>query len=200
MSALGHKPTCAAKSDVRFTPDSDRESGFPHKVMSALPPKADMCSAPAYVCFGPEADIPPSIRSPRQRTIEIWGRQAEQRNFGVFLSCGRLLEVHQKDSPAEAGLKTCGFEDELVADHPAVPIWAADLMRPSATAWSWSYNYRSGHNDGRGAPVATAIPAVGTASAVGSAMEANAASASDGNDQTVLSLITPQRHGLCRDR
>jgi hypothetical protein len=32
---------CAAKSDVRFTPNSDRESGFPQKV-SALPPKADI--------------------------------------------------------------------------------------------------------------------------------------------------------------
>jgi hypothetical protein len=27
------------------------------KVMSALPPKADMCVALAYVCFGPIADI-----------------------------------------------------------------------------------------------------------------------------------------------
>ena len=27
------------------------------KVMSALPPKADMCGAPAHVCFGPIADI-----------------------------------------------------------------------------------------------------------------------------------------------
>ena len=26
-------------------------------VMTALPPKADMCSALAYVCFGPQADI-----------------------------------------------------------------------------------------------------------------------------------------------
>jgi hypothetical protein len=34
--------------------------------MSALPPKADMCSALAYVCFGPIADIAP-IRSPRRR-------------------------------------------------------------------------------------------------------------------------------------
>ena len=32
------------------------KSGFPHKVMSALPPKADMCGALAYVCFGPIAD------------------------------------------------------------------------------------------------------------------------------------------------
>ena len=48
---------CGAKGHVRFTPDNDHESGFPHKVMSALPPRADMCSALAYVCFGPKADI-----------------------------------------------------------------------------------------------------------------------------------------------
>ena len=40
MSALGHKRTCAVQ-----------------KVMSALPPKADMCFALAHVCFGPKADI-----------------------------------------------------------------------------------------------------------------------------------------------
>src|SRR5262249_45320070 len=40
MSALGQKQTCAA-----------------HKLMSALPPKADMCGARSNVCFGPKADI-----------------------------------------------------------------------------------------------------------------------------------------------
>jgi replication-associated recombination protein RarA len=30
--------------------------------VSALPPKADMCSALAHVCFGPKADIPISLR------------------------------------------------------------------------------------------------------------------------------------------
>jgi len=48
---------CSAKSHVRFTPNCDRESGFPQTVMSALPPKADMCGALAHVCFGPKADI-----------------------------------------------------------------------------------------------------------------------------------------------
>jgi hypothetical protein len=48
---------CAAKSDVRFTPNSDRKSGLPHKVTSALPPKADMCGAKRNVRFGPKADI-----------------------------------------------------------------------------------------------------------------------------------------------
>ena len=42
-----------AKRHVRFTPNSDRKSGSPHKVMSALPPKADVCSARAHVRFGP---------------------------------------------------------------------------------------------------------------------------------------------------
>ena len=40
MSALGQKQTCAA-----------------HKVMSALPPKADMCAATRHVRFVPKADI-----------------------------------------------------------------------------------------------------------------------------------------------
>ena len=33
---------CAAKSDVRFASNSDRESGFSQNVMSALTPKADI--------------------------------------------------------------------------------------------------------------------------------------------------------------
>jgi hypothetical protein len=48
---------CNAKGHVRFAPNIDRESGFPQTVMSALPPKADMCSAPPNVCFGPKADM-----------------------------------------------------------------------------------------------------------------------------------------------
>jgi hypothetical protein len=43
--------------DVRFAPNSDRESGLPQWVMSALPPKADMCGATRDVRFGPIADI-----------------------------------------------------------------------------------------------------------------------------------------------
>ena len=43
MSALGHKRTFAVQNS-----------------MSALPPKADMCSALAHVCFVPIADIRPS--------------------------------------------------------------------------------------------------------------------------------------------
>ena len=50
MSALGQKRTYAMQ-----------------KAMSALPPKADMCSATRYVCFVPKADIANLIESPRRR-------------------------------------------------------------------------------------------------------------------------------------
>src|SRR5262245_62177398 len=52
---------CTAPAHVRFTPNSDRETGLPVKVMSALPPKADMCSAARNVRFGPIADIAVSL-------------------------------------------------------------------------------------------------------------------------------------------
>ena len=48
---------CGAKRHVRFTPNSDREIGFPQTVMSALPPIADMRGARGDVRFGPKADI-----------------------------------------------------------------------------------------------------------------------------------------------
>src|SRR5262245_11832895 len=55
-----------ATSYVRFTPNSDRKSGLPQTVMSALPPKADMCSVVADVRYGPIADIALIIRSTRR--------------------------------------------------------------------------------------------------------------------------------------
>src|SRR5262249_46932224 len=48
----------SAKRHVRFTPNSDRKSRHAQMVMSALPLKADMCTARGHVCFGPRADIP----------------------------------------------------------------------------------------------------------------------------------------------
>jgi hypothetical protein len=48
MSALGHKQTFAAQ-----------------KGMSALPPKADMCSATPYVRFVPIADISQRRHNPK---------------------------------------------------------------------------------------------------------------------------------------
>jgi len=55
---------CSAKRYVRFTPNSDRDSGLPAKLMSDLPLKADMCPALGHVRFGPIGDIG-SLNPPR---------------------------------------------------------------------------------------------------------------------------------------
>ena len=83
----------SAKGHVCFTRNSDRESGFPQKVMSALTPKADMCS-------GQEADIRTPIRSSRRRgraaratqgdstfAVQIYSRAV----FAIPLSRSELL-------------------------------------------------------------------------------------------------------------
>ena len=46
---------CSRKKHVRFAAKSDRESGLPQKVMSALTPKADMPAATTDVGYGPIA-------------------------------------------------------------------------------------------------------------------------------------------------
>jgi len=54
MSALGHKRTYAPQQAMSaLHPIGDHESGHVPKVMSALPPKADVCSANRHVCYGP---------------------------------------------------------------------------------------------------------------------------------------------------
>src|SRR5262245_62515410 len=95
---------CSANEHVRFTPDSDRESGHRQIVRSALPPKADMCSAQAHVCFGPKADIAPFIRSPRRRP--------KARPGGI---AGRLRYLEMDD-----GFRTWSApvpEDQLACRH-----------------------------------------------------------------------------------
>ena len=54
MVAIPHHQ-CRVVPDVRFGSKADMSQL--QKVMSALPPKADMCSATRDVCFVPEADI-----------------------------------------------------------------------------------------------------------------------------------------------
>ena len=61
--------------------------------MSALPPKADMCSAPAHVCFGPIADIEPSYsitssaaRRRDLRALSEWWPDRDGECAGVQLS------------------------------------------------------------------------------------------------------------------
>jgi hypothetical protein len=74
MSALGHKRTYAVQT-----------------VMSALPPKADMCSALAHVCFVPIADIHVSSVRPLKHflnvTVRTTGRQLRSRVASGNLRC-----------------------------------------------------------------------------------------------------------------
>jgi hypothetical protein len=51
MSALALADICSAKGRVRFAPNSDRESEFPQKVMSGLPPKADILRGTRHVAL-----------------------------------------------------------------------------------------------------------------------------------------------------
>jgi hypothetical protein len=58
MSALGQKQTYALQQAMSALPPiATEKADMPQMVMSALPPKADMCGALADVCFGPKADI-----------------------------------------------------------------------------------------------------------------------------------------------
>jgi hypothetical protein len=58
MSALGQKRTYALQKGMpALPPIATAKADFPQTVMSALPPKADMCGAASDVRFGPIADM-----------------------------------------------------------------------------------------------------------------------------------------------
>src|SRR5262249_61712868 len=82
---------CSAPTHVRFTPNSDRESRHPQPVMSASPPKADMCGAIAYVCYGPIADIEP------KQAGEAHSKAAGERNIkGAMQRFAILFEIDRQ--------------------------------------------------------------------------------------------------------
>src|SRR5262245_58518421 len=70
MSALGHKRTCASQN-----------------VMSALHPKADMCGAPAHVCFGPKAD---SCSAANRMLFDHFVGACEQRFYSITSSAATI--------------------------------------------------------------------------------------------------------------
>ena len=54
LSALGQKQTYALQKRMSALPPiATAKADMPQMVMSALPPKADMCDATRDVCFGP---------------------------------------------------------------------------------------------------------------------------------------------------
>jgi len=125
---------CAAKWHVRFTPESDRESGHPQTAMSALPLKADMCGALVDVRFGPKADMAiayarrsPDRPHPRSVNGESRGDEA------VFNSAPGSFWTYVKSRPPSVGGLT-HFEVKTVPESrpPSEPFSIVLLKRMSA--------------------------------------------------------------------
>ena len=100
-------------SPCPLTPNSDRESGFPHKVMSALPPKADMCSALADVRFWPKADI-------KRLTVKKTAQPLHASTRGFFQQFFEFLGVELCIACGEmaAGLVAGQDQKQLAIFHP----------------------------------------------------------------------------------
>ena len=97
MSALGHKQTCAAQ-----------------KVMSALTPKADMCSATKDVRFVPEVtfvDIAPSCGQLSRLSVNR-ARIVSGKCFGLITS---LLKFSEKisETGGRGSLGSVPFTEKL---------------------------------------------------------------------------------------
>jgi len=80
-------------------------------VMSALPPKADMCRAQAHVCYGPIADICRSLffvafRLLRTSLIDL--RRKQESRYAVSLS---------------AIISACSRKKHVQCHRPC-PLWA----------------------------------------------------------------------------
>src|SRR5262245_21676896 len=79
--------------------------------MSALPPKADMCSALAHVCFGPKADI--GEQAPK--TCFSWAVLQTLQRFGnglveIGLEIGRGLHGKMPSRPLAKGERGRAFK------------------------------------------------------------------------------------------
>src|SRR5262245_60224675 len=124
---------CAAKSDVRFTPNSDRKSGFPHKVMSALLPKADMCSAPAYVCFGPKGDIANSVTDHQRRCrfSQCQEGASFDRNKPALVHTGESMGTRICLAPSAPSYSPCRSVRSVRNTHPP------NRLRFSEVLGSW---------------------------------------------------------------
>ena len=94
------------KRHVRFAPNSDRESRFWQRVMSALPSKADVCGANRHVCFGPITDI--------QECGSRQKKHPETPPRGIFVASRILEMIIQADArdvetgAVEVGVERCG--------------------------------------------------------------------------------------------
>ena len=85
------------KAMSALPPNRDRQSEFPRKVMSALAPKADMCSALAHVCFGPKAD---SCSAAKRSLFDHLIGASEQRRRHGDAECPGCFEIKEELDPS----------------------------------------------------------------------------------------------------
>src|SRR4029079_8744528 len=95
-----------AQGHVRFTPNSDRKCRHAAMAMSAFLPKADVCSAASDVCYGPIADMVPSITRIATKQCELGhsaltGAAVDLAGFGGLAAKGpRYAEKHFHQLPS----------------------------------------------------------------------------------------------------
>src|SRR6476659_5848620 len=90
MSALGQKRTCAMQN-----------------LMSALPPKADIASALAHVCFGPKAD---SCNAAKRVVVRSPRRAPHSRAFG---KCSHSAIAEHHANYKKADRVVCGVTEKV---------------------------------------------------------------------------------------
>src|SRR5262245_7572322 len=115
---------CAAKSDVRLTPNSDRESGLPQTAMSALPPRADMCGATSDVRFGPKADSCTAAKSVLFDHLVAGGEQQHRNSVLSQAAAGNSKARSHRRQPKSKDREECGTRqnDNGPTKHHAASI------------------------------------------------------------------------------
>ena len=92
MSALGQKQTCALQNLMSALPPiATAKADMPQMVMSALPPKAEMCGATGDVRFGPIADSCTAAKGTLFDHVIDDGENAG-RNGEAECPCGREVD------------------------------------------------------------------------------------------------------------
>ena len=99
--------------------------------MSALPPKADMCSANRHVCFGPKADMTPKTeRPPTRRSLRnsIWrfDQTAAFRFLRQPIRPNAPKPVANSGSAAGSGASDTAVMTRLVLPEIETPLETAD--------------------------------------------------------------------------
>src|SRR5215510_2791860 len=86
-STTGHPKGCA-RTNSAMSALGQKQTDAVQKGMSALPPKADMCSALADVCFGPKADIDAGSASVGRDAVEYlyaWRRLGPKHHLAIIV-------------------------------------------------------------------------------------------------------------------